>query len=76
MCYQVTLCMKIENLLNKYEQEAQNKDVCVFFFRGFINLYIETSLRQQEDLSGFIINGHNCNDMKYVDGTMWISELQ
>lgn len=77
MCYQVTLCMQIENVLNKYEKEEQNKDVFFFFYsEDLFNLYIRTSPKQQGELSGFIINGHNCNGMEYADGTMWISDIQ
>lgn len=47
-------------------RKGRAKQGRVFFFysEDLFNLYIRTSPKQQGELSGFIINGHNCNGME------------
>ena len=38
------------------------------------NLYSELILRHLEDLQGFVLGGHNTNNIRYTDDTTLISE--
>ena len=66
-----TACMRVENELSEFTQIQRGvRQVSPDLF----NLYSEMILRELEGLQGFVVGGHNMNNLRYADDTALISD--
>ncbi|XP_037794114.1 uncharacterized protein LOC119589587 [Penaeus monodon] len=71
-----TACMRVNNELGEFTEIRRGvRQGCVFSPYLF-NLYSELILRELEGLQGFVIGGHNMNNIRYADDTVLISESE
>ncbi|MGX9987587.1 reverse transcriptase domain-containing protein [Soonwooa purpurea] len=74
--WQQTACIRVENECSEYTKiERGVRQGCVFS-PDLFNLYSEAILRELEDLPGFIIGGHNLNNIRYADDTVLIADTE
>ncbi|XP_042883267.1 uncharacterized protein LOC122260182 [Penaeus japonicus] len=67
-------CMRVDNDTSKYTPICRGVRQGCVLSPDLFNLYSEMILRQLEDMPGFILGGHNINNLRYADDTVLIAE--
>ena len=71
-----TACMKVGNEKSKFTNICRGVRQGCVFAPDIFNLYSEIILRELEGRQGFVIGGHNMNNLRYADDTVLISESE
>ena len=68
--------MRVDNEMSEITQIRRGVRQGCVFSPDLFNLYSEIILREVEGLQGFVIGGHNMNNLRYADDTVLISESE
>ena len=69
-----TAWMRVENELSEFTQIQRGVRQGCAFSPDLFNLYSEMILRELEGLQGFVVGGHNMNNLRYADDTALTSD--
>ena len=74
--WEQTACIRIRNELSDHTKiERGARQGCVFS-PDLFNLYSEIIMRELDGQKGFVVGGHNINNLRYADDTVLLAESE
>ena len=74
--WEQTACIRIGNDRSNFTKIQRGVRQGCVFSPDLFNIYSEMILRELEGMEGFIIGGHNLNNLRYADDTVLIAQSE
>ena len=74
--WEQTACIRIGNDRSNFTKIQRGVRQGCVFCPDLFNIYSEMILRELEGMEGFIIGGHNLNNLRYADDTVLIAQSE